>query len=82
MAVNYRAGHLYTDDRSCSSNGRCRLYLVVLHLRTGREIARIRVRGTRPSMGQIFIGRDAVYYIAPQTGRARGYVTRVTAAPR
>jgi hypothetical protein len=80
MAVNYTAGHLYTDDRRCSRRT-CRLYLVVLDLRTGRELARVRVKGTRPSMGQIFVGRRAVYYVAPQTGRRHGYVTRVTAAP-
>jgi hypothetical protein len=78
MAVNSRAGHLYTDDRICTRR-RCRLFLVVLDLRTGRELARARVKGTRPSMGQIFIGRDAVYYVAAQTGRRHGYVTRVTA---
>jgi hypothetical protein len=78
MAVNSRAGHLYTDDRICTRR-RCRLFLVVLDLRSGRELARARVKGTRPSMGQIFIGRDAVYYVAAQTGRRHGYVTRVTA---
>jgi hypothetical protein len=82
MAVNYRAGHLYTDDRRCPSRRRCRLSLVVLDLRTGRELARVRVKGTKPSVGQIFVGRDAVYYVAPQTGTTHGYVTRVTAARR
>src|SRR5690606_22743179 len=38
MAVNWRAGHLYADDRTCSRRG-CRLHLVVLDLRTGRELA-------------------------------------------
>ena len=80
MAVNYRAGHLYTDDRRCSPKRTCRLYLVVVDLSSGRELARVRVKGTKPSMGQIFIGRDAVYYVATQTGDRRGYVTRVTAA--
>ena len=80
MALNSRAGHLYTDDRRCSKRT-CRLFLVVVDLRTGRELARVRVKGTRPSMGQTFVGRDAVYYVAPQTGRLHGYVTRVTAAP-
>ena len=80
MAVNYRAGHLYTDDRRCSSRRRCKLFLVVLDLRTGRELARVRVKGTKPSMGQIFVGRGAVYYVAAQTGSGRGYVTRVTVA--
>ena len=80
MAVNYQAGHLYTDDRTCSSNRTCRLHLVVRDLKTGDELARVRVRGSRPSMGQIFIGTDAVYYVAPETGERHGYVTRVTAA--
>jgi len=53
MAVNYRAGHLYTDDRTCSSNHTCRLDLVVLDLRTGDELARVRVRGSRPSMADL-----------------------------
>jgi hypothetical protein len=79
MAVNYRAGHLYTDDRDCESKLRCRLSLVVLDLRTGDELARVRVKGTEPSMGQIFIGPDAVYYIAAETGRQHGYITRITA---
>ena len=81
-AVNYRAGQLYTDDRECQPKRRCKLFLVVLDLHTGRELARVRVRGTEPSMGQIFIGRNAVYYIAAQTGRPHGYITRVTAAKR
>lgn len=82
MAVNYRAGQLYTDDRVCPQQRRCRLYLVVLDLRTGEELARVRVAGTKPTMGQIFIGRGAVYYIATQTGTPHGYITRVTAQPR
>ena len=78
MAVNYEAGHLYTDDRDCTRR-RCRLYLVTLDLRTGSELARVRVKGTKPSMGQIFIGRDAVYYVATETDTEHGYLTRVTA---
>lgn len=79
MAINYRDGHLYTDDRDCPEHGPCRLYLVVLDLRSGEELARVRVRGTKPSMGQIFIGRDAVFYVATETASPQGYVTRVTA---
>ena len=82
MAINYEAGQLYTDDRDCNRKGRCRLYLVVLDLRSGSELARVRVRGTKPSMSQIFIGRDAVYYLATQTGNRNGYLTRVTAVER
>lgn len=79
MAINHAAGHLYTDDRRCDRKRACRLLLVTLDLRTGRELARVRVRGNRPSMGQIFIGRDAVYYVPTQTARPHGYITRVTA---
>jgi len=81
MAINSAAGHLYTDDRVCDAQGKCRMYLVVLDLRTGREIARVGVRGNKPSIGQIFIGPSAVYYVATNTDDAHGYVTRVTASP-
>jgi hypothetical protein len=82
MAINYNAGHLYTDDRQCPRRRRCRLFLVVLDLHTGDELARVRVRGTKPSMGQIFIGRRSVYYVATQTGTRHGFITRVTASHR
>lgn len=79
VSINYRAGHLYTDDRRCTAKGRCRLFLVVLDLRSGRELARVRVKGEKPSIGQIFVGRGAVYYTATDTRNPNGYVTRVTA---
>lgn len=82
MAVNYEAGQLYTDDRKCPTRHRCRLFLVVLDLRTGEELARVPVKGTRPSMSQIFIGRNAVYYMATETGTRHGFITRVTATKR
>jgi hypothetical protein len=53
--------------------------MVTLDLETGEELARVRVRGTKPTMGQIFIGEDAVYYIATQTATSNGYITRITA---
>jgi hypothetical protein len=72
---------LYTDDRRCLPLLGCRLFLVLLDLRTGDELGRIRVKGTKPPIGQIFIGSDgAVYYPATDTGEANGYLTRVTAA--
>ncbi|MFM9136134.1 MAG: hypothetical protein ACKOT0_12025 [bacterium] len=80
MAINSAAGHLYTDDRVCDARGRCRMFLVVLDLRTGVEIARTAVRGNKPTIGQIFIGPEAVYYVATNTDDPNGYVTRVTAA--
>lgn len=79
MAIDYKTGQLYTDDRRCTSGGRCRLFLVALNLRTGHELARVRVKGTKPSIGQIFIGPHAVYYIATDTHDPNGYVTRLTA---
>lgn len=33
-------------------------------------------------MGQICVGRGAVDYLAAQTGRRNGYITRVLAARR
>ena len=81
MAINYEAGQLYTDDRKCTKR-HCRLFLVVLDLRTGKELARVPVAGHKPSMSQIFIGRDAIYYMATETGSRHGFITRVTASPR
>ena len=46
---------------------------------TGDEIARVEVAGSQPSIGRIFIGSDAVYYIATQGEGGNGYVTKVTA---
>lgn len=80
VAINTAAGHLYTDDRVCTAGGKCRMFLVVLNLRTGEEIARVAVRGNKPSIGQIFIGPKAVYYVATNTDDPHGYVTRVTAS--
>jgi hypothetical protein len=82
MAIDYKSGQLYTDDRRCTASGACRLFLVVLDLPTGRQLARVRVKGTKPSIGQIFIGPHAVYYTATDTDDPHGYVTRVTAVPR
>jgi hypothetical protein len=71
---------LYTDDRECSADGSdCTLYLVVADLMTGDEIARVEVAGSQPSIGRIFIGPDAVYYIATQGEGGNGFITRVTA---
>jgi hypothetical protein len=81
MAINYRAGQVYTDDRRCTRT-KCRLRLDVLSLRTGRRIASVPVKGDKPSIGQIFVARNSVYYIATNTHDAHGYVTRVTASRR
>ena len=39
----------------------------------------MKVKGTKPTIGQIFIGPGAVYYTATETHDPHGYVTRVTA---
>jgi hypothetical protein len=71
---------LYTDDRECNAEGTdCTLYLVIADLMTGTEIARTEVAGSQPSIGRIFIGPDAVYYIATQGEGGNGYITRVSA---
>jgi hypothetical protein len=71
---------LYTDDRDCKPEGTdCTLYLVIADLMTGTEIARTEVAGSQPSIGRIFIGSDAVYYIATQGEGGNGYITKITA---
>jgi hypothetical protein len=71
---------LYTDDRECNTDGsECTLYLVVVDLMTGDETARVQVAGSQPTIGRIFIGTDAVYYIATQGESGNGYITKVTA---
>jgi hypothetical protein len=55
----------------------CKLFLVVRH--TGKMIARVPVSGVKPSIGQIFIGPDAVYYPATDAGSVKGYLNRISA---
>lgn len=79
VAIAYDRGQLYVDDRRCRPNGDCQLFLVVLDLKTGNEIARAPVKGVKPSIGQIFIGPDnAVYYPATDAGNVHGYVNRIS----
>jgi hypothetical protein len=80
MAIDDANGQLYADDHRCSAKGKCTLSLVILDLRTGKEIARAKVAGDEPSVGQIFIGpHDRVFYLATDTNRPNGYVSRITA---
>ena len=81
-AIAWDRGHLYIDDRECTPGGRCKLWLVVLDLESGRELARVRVRGRKPSIGQIFIGTENdVYFPTTDATKARGHLNRVFAAP-
>lgn len=79
MAIDTANGQLYADDHHCLK-GKCTLSLVVLSLRTGKELARTTVAGSEPTIGQIFIGpRNRVFYLATDTDKPNGYITRVTA---
>ncbi len=46
---------------------------------TGNEIARVKVAGSQPTIGRIFIAPNAVYYIATQGEGGNGYLTKITA---
>lgn len=78
VAIAVDQQHLYVDDRRCQSDDACEIYLVVLDLLTGEHIAEIKVGGSLPSIGQMFIAGDAVYYIASEAGSSEGFVTKVT----
>ncbi len=71
---------LYTDDRSCpdASQTGCMAYLVVVDLSSGEELARVEVAATKPSLAHIMVGKDEVYYVASEAGRAHGFVTKVS----
>jgi hypothetical protein len=80
LAINDAAGQIYADDHRCTPKGICSLWLVVLNIHTGKEIARAKVGGNEPTIGQIFIGpNNAVFHLATNTDRPNGYITRVTA---
>ncbi len=80
LALDYENGQLYADDHHCPTKHRCTLFFVVLDLRTGKELARTKVAGTLPSVAQIFIGpHRRVFYLASDTDRPNGYISRVTA---
>jgi hypothetical protein len=77
-AIAIDQGHLYVDDRQCpEDDSDCTLYLVVVDLQTGEELARTVVAGTVPSMAHIFIGSDAVYHISSEEGKDHGFLTWV-----
>ncbi len=80
-AVVIDSNRLYIDHRVCANQEEqmdCKLYLVILNLKTGRRVAQVRVAGTEPSLSHIVIGRNAVYYVASEARSGNGYVTRIT----
>jgi hypothetical protein len=79
LAIDDANGQLYADDRKCVRKA-CSLWMIVLDLHTGRELGRAKVAGNEPTIGQIFIGpKHRVFYLATDTDRPHGFVTRVTA---
>lgn len=78
LAIAYDKGHLYVDDRRCDSSGEdCELWLVVLDLKTGEQLAEVQVKGSSPSVAQMFVSADSVYLIASEIGQEQAYVNRV-----
>jgi hypothetical protein len=73
--------HLYIDHRTCPDDTQtdCTIYLVVLDLESGDELARVKVAGTKPSIAKIIVGDDCVYYVASEAGEDQGFVTKVSA---
>ena len=79
-AIGVDQGQFYIDDRRCDDKGaNCELYLVVLDLTTGKKRAEAKVAGTGPTIGQIFLGRDSVFFVATEPGESKGFVTKVSA---
>jgi hypothetical protein len=67
-AIAYDKRHVYIDDRRCNDEGEnCTRWVVVLDIETGQHLAEIQVEGSQPSVAQMFVGSDAVYFIASET---------------
>lgn len=80
MAIDDATAQLYADDHRCTKRIACKLFFVVLDLRTGKEIARVAVAGTKPTIGQIFIApKGRVFYLATDTDNKTGYISRISA---
>jgi hypothetical protein len=77
--VSITFGHFYTDDRQCDPDGsNCTLAVTVLDLYSGDELSWIPVAGTDPSLGQMIVHGNALYYLASQTlAGGKGYVTKI-----
>jgi hypothetical protein len=80
LAIDTMNHQLYADDHRCTAARICTLAFVVLDIRTGRELRRIKVAGDEPSIGQIFVGpHNTVFHLSTDTDRPEGYITRITA---
>ena len=66
-------GYLYIDDDRDGHD-----HLVVLELAIGRELARVALPATEPTVGCIFVGmNEDVYLLSIETGGKTGFVSRV-----
>jgi hypothetical protein len=66
-------GYLYIDDYQGGRD-----HLVVLELWTGRELARVALPATEPTVGCIFVGmNDDVYILSTETGGDTGFASRI-----
>lgn len=78
-AIASDQGHIYFDDRRCDDTGEnCELYLVILDITTGSKLGEVKVAGSAPTIGQIFLGEETAYMIASEPGESNGYVTKVS----
>jgi hypothetical protein len=78
-AIGVDQGHFYIDDRRCDDSGdNCELFLVVLDLTTGQKLAEAKVAGVGPTIGQIFLNGDSVFFVATEPGEKKGFLTKVS----
>jgi hypothetical protein len=75
--------HLYMGDRRCDGPGltHCELFLVVLDLTTMEKLGEVQVAGSVPTLGEIFIGDNEVFFISSEADKGAGYVTRISIVP-
>ncbi len=80
-AMVVETDRLYIDDRVCPDETQtgCTLFLVVLDLSNGEELARVEVAGSTATLSHIMVSDDAVYHIASEGGLPRGFITKVSA---
>ncbi len=73
---------IYIDDRRCDPSGQhCKLFLVILDLTTGEQIAEVEVAGSAPSLAQIILGEDSAFFVATEADKRTGFVTKVSVRP-
>ena len=59
----------------------CKLFLIVVDVTAGTQLAEVEVAGSSPTFGQIFPGEDCVYFVATEADKKHGYVTKISLSP-